>query len=419
MASNWGRVKIKYLAVINPSKGEARMLSPVTEVTFVPMEKVIGIGKIEYDISKTINEVIDGYTFFSDGDIIMAKVTPCFENGNIGIVDKLINGVGFGSTEFHVLRCKNDCYNRFLYYALQVETFKSKAVSEMYGVAGLKRVPTQFISNYKIDIPKVEEQKYISKFLDQKTSEIDDLIADKERLIGLLQEQRQAIITEAVTKGINPDVKMKGSGVGWLGDVPNHWEVKRIKQLFEIVKRLYYKEDRDVLSITQKGLKIKDLQSNDGQHAQTYAGYQLVTVDDFAMNSMDLLTGYIDCSKFEGVTSPDYRVFRFRKNSIQNHNYYKYLFQMCYTNKIFYGFGQGVSTLGRWRLQTEVFLNFLLPQPTKDEQFAIAEFLDCKTKEIEDLIDDTGTQIQNLKKYRQSLISEVVTGKIDVRNYSV
>src|SRR5690606_33652710 len=104
--------------------------------------------------------------------------TPCFENGNIAIVEGLLNGIGFGTTELHVLRCHSNCYNRFLFYYLQSAIFKSKGISEMYGVAGLKRIPTDFILDYKLGIPDYYEQKQIADYLDKITFEIDDLIAD-------------------------------------------------------------------------------------------------------------------------------------------------------------------------------------------------------------------------------------------------
>jgi len=148
--------------------------------------------------------------------------------------------------------------------------------------------------------------------------------------------------------------------------------------------------------------------------AESYANYQVVNVNDFAMNSMDLLTGWVDCSPFEGVTSPDYRVFRFFSNKPQCHAYYKYLFQMCYKRRIFYRLGQGVSNLGRWRLQADQFLNMKLPQPPVHEQEEIAAFLDERTEQINNLIADINSQIEKLKQYRQIVIHDAVTGKIKV-----
>lgn len=200
---HWEVKRIKYLATVNPSKSEVRHLMLEQEVTFIPMEKIIATGKVDYSLTDTIENLISGYTYFRDEDIIMAKVTPCFENGNIAIVEGLLNGIGFGTTELHVLRCNNSCYNRFLFYYLQSDIFKSRSISEMYGVAGLKRIPTDFILNYKLGIPNYEEQKIIANFLDQKTAEIDSLIADIQTQIAKLKEYRQSLIYEAVTGKID------------------------------------------------------------------------------------------------------------------------------------------------------------------------------------------------------------------------
>src|ERR1700681_438760 len=147
----------------------------------------------------------------------------------------------------------------------------------------------------------------------------------------------------------------KDSGVEWLRDVREHWDIRRVRWLCEIKKRIAGELGYDVLSITQQGVRIKDLESNDGQLSMDYSKYQFVEVGDFAMNQMDLLTGYVDVSPVHGVTSPDYRVFTIRDPAIGHHKYLLYLFQMGYKNRIFYAYGQGSSQLGRWRLPTEQF----------------------------------------------------------------
>src|SRR5277367_4484269 len=133
--------------------------------------------------------------------------------------------------------------------------------------------------------------------------------------------------------------RYKDSGVEWLGEVPEHWSIRRMKTLFEIKKRIAGETGYDVLSITQNGIKIKDTESNEGQVAMDYAKYQFVYSGDFAMNHMDLLTGYIDISKIEGVTSPDYRVFSIRNATLCHPSYFLRLFQSAYHLKIFYAFG--------------------------------------------------------------------------------
>lgn len=203
--------------------------------------------------------------------------------------------------------------------------------------------------------------------------------------------------------------KYRDSGVKWLGAVPEHWDTRRIRFLFQIKKRIAGAEGYDVLSITQQGIKVKDIESNDGQLAMDYSKYQFVEIGDFAMNHMDLLTGYVDISNSFGVTSPDYRVFSIKDSHANNDRYFLYVFQNAYKQKIFYAFGQGASHLGRWRLPTEQFRDFVLPLPSLREQSAIASFLGGEIEKIDALTEEQQRLIELLKENRQAVISQAVT----------
>lgn len=207
---------------------------------------------------------------------------------------------------------------------------------------------------------------------------------------------------------------MKDSGIEWIGEIPEHWNVKKIKYIFKIKKDIAGKDGYTVLSITQKGIKPKDLTKNEGQIAESYINYQLVNIGDFAMNHMDLLTGWVDVSQYKGVTSPDYRVFVFLKPDKFSAQYYLYIMQMCYANRIFYSLGQGVSGMGRWRLPADEFLNFLVPIPSLEEQKEIADYLDSKCASIDEIIKKKQQQLEILEEYKKSLIFEYVTGKKEV-----
>lgn len=198
------------------------------------------------------------------------------------------------------------------------------------------------------------------------------------------------------------------SGIPWLGKIPGHWAARKIKTLFRIKKEIAGKEGLNVLSITQQGIKIKDIESNEGQIAQSYTNYQLLEVGEFAMNHMDLLTGWVDISPFNGVTSPDYRVF-VRSEENASSQYLLYALQTCYSRKLFYGLAQGVSSIGRCRLQTSKFKNFVLPFPPVEEQWAIVAYLDKKCAEIEKLISQRMSIIELLKELKQSMIAKAVT----------
>jgi type I restriction enzyme S subunit len=269
------------------------------------------------------------------------------------------------------------------------------------------------INDLVVFYPPLKEQEQIVKYLDEKTSIIDKLISTKQRKIELLKEKRTTLINQFITKGLDPNVKMKDSGVEWIGEIPEHWKMKKLKYIFQIRKRISGELGYDVLSITQKGVRIKDIESGKGQVSLDYTKYQIVEVGDFTMNHMDLLTGFIDISPFKGVTSPDYRVFT-KTDEKSNSRYYLSLFQFGYINKVFYGFGQGSSMLGRWRLPSNEFNNFKLPYPSLEEQNRIVESLDKHIQEIDGLVQLEQNKIELLKEYRQSLISEVITGKIKV-----
>lgn len=344
------------------------------------------------------------------GDILISMM------GTIGKCKVVPKGIERGIMDSHLIRLSFDksiIIPEFVAFLIQ-ESFYIKTQLDLQSKGSIMSgLNSSIIKNLKLILPPLAEQTILLEFIDSKFSRIDYLIDTKQKLINLLEEKRQSIITEAVTKGINPNVKMKDSGVEWIGEIPEHWNVKKIKYKFEIKKIIEPREELTVLSLTQKGLKIKNLTDFSGQHAKSYDKYQRVEINDYVMNGMDLLTGYVDCSKFKGVTSPDYRVFRIRNNA-ECREYYLRYFQMCYSSKIFYGHGQGVSNFGRWRLQTDAFKEFPIPEPPIEEQYKIYEFIDKQEKEIKKLIEITQKQINQLKEYRQSLIYEAVTGKIDV-----
>lgn len=304
---------------------------------------------------------------------------------------------------------------KFIAYLLS-SMYHSGLIYTMFNqTTGIQNLNIPKYITQNIVLPKDNfEQEKITIYLDKKTEKIDSIIKSLEDQKENLEQYKRELIAEVITKGLNNNIPMKDSGVDWIGEVPEHWEVKKIKWIFKILKRQNGRDDRQVLSITQQGIKIKDIENNDGQMAESYENYQLVEPGDFAMNSMDLLTGWIDCSQYEGVTSPDYRVFRLIDINDHNNDFYNYLFQMCYTRRIFYRIGQGVSNLGRWRLQREPFLNMKVPVPPKAEQDNISSFIRIKENKINVIVNEVEKQTEKLKEYRKILIHEAVTGKVKI-----
>ncbi|MGE7599919.1 restriction endonuclease subunit S [Lysinibacillus fusiformis] len=389
----------------------------VEEGIFLVTARNIKQGQINYDLSHEYIKEDDYEEVMRRGkpkigDVLFTTEAPLGEVANI---DREDIALAQRVIKFRALPEMLDNY--YLKYWILSHPFQSNLRTFATGSTA-EGIKASKLSSLQVILPTLTEQRKIVRFLDEKISEINILVENKNNLIILLEQQLQSIITEAVTKGLNPNVKMKNSAVEWIGEIPEHWEVNKIKFKFDIRKVIQPTENPTVLSLTQRGLKIKDLKDFSGQHAESYDKYQKVEIKDYVMNGMDLLTGYVDCSPFEGVTSPDYRVFRIKDNT-ECHDYYLRYFQICYFAKIFYGHGQGVSNFGRWRLQTDVFKDFPIPVPPKVEQFEISEYLKAKENEIDKALDLIRLDIEKLKEYRQALIYEAVTGKIDVRELAL
>ncbi|PZO17248.1 MAG: restriction endonuclease subunit S, partial [Betaproteobacteria bacterium] len=230
-------------------------------------------------------------------------------------------------------------YWNFVHQSIYAIRLNTCSIKQNTGIQNLDT--TQYLDE-RVPTPPLSEQRQIAAYLNRETAKLDELIAKQQKLIKLLQEKRQTVISQTVTKGLDPNAKMKDSGVEWLGEVPQHWNLLRGKSLFKIKKRIAGKLGLEILSITQKGIKVKDTESGGGQLSMDYSKYQLVFPGDFAMNHMDLLTGYVDISKYHGVTSPDYRVFEMKGDQDAFFSkFYKFVLQNCYHEKLFFPFGQG------------------------------------------------------------------------------
>lgn len=380
--------------------------------SFYPVTRIETISSGEINLDKI------GYVAFSKkqyllktGDILVSNINSIKYLGNCAIVRdgyKLYHGM-------NLLRIVPSDYidNGYAYYLFKSNVLKFPMEKYCKPAINQASVSATTIKNFFIPFPALAEQQQIANFLDTKCSEIDATAEDIQKEITLLEDYKKSLVYNVISNGINHSIYSTESDEVW-GNLPQGWKLVDIKYLFDIVKRIAGKEGYDVLSVTQKGLKIKDITSGDGQLADNYCGYQFVYPTDYVMNHMDLLTGWVDCSELFGVTSPDYRVFRLIDRSAHNLVYYEYVMQCCYMNKIFYSLGQGVSNLGRWRLQTSSFNNFKIPVPPKDEQDEIADYLDTKCSEIDSLIADKKRQLDILADYKKSLIYEYVTGKKEV-----
>lgn len=231
--NGWKTIPLRYVCQLNPSI-DFNGFGEDDELTFLPMDRV----KNGYFIpnSGSFGKYASSYNAFEEGDIILAKVTPCFENGNIAIAQGLANGKGFGSSELFVVR-PTKVEQKFLFYYFQSSTFKQLGEASMTGAGGLKRVSPDLLRQHHLPSPSLATQRLIADYLDRETAYIDALVAEKETMLALLEEKRAALISRAVTRGLNPDAPLKPSGLDWLGDIPVHWDMRRIKYVTESLEQ--------------------------------------------------------------------------------------------------------------------------------------------------------------------------------------
>lgn len=225
--TNWPNIPLRYVCELSPPVSFAGMADD-DEITFLPMEK-IKKGRFTQNIDK-LSKYTPSYNAFEEGDILLAKVTPCFENGNIAIAENLVGGRGFGSSELFVVR-PTKVNQKFLFYYFQSSGFKQLGEASMTGAGGLKRVSPDLLRQHHLPLPSAETQYLIADYLDQEIVRIDSLITEKERMFALLEEKRVAFISRIVTHGLDPDTPMKPSDREWFRSIPVHWPVMPIKHL--------------------------------------------------------------------------------------------------------------------------------------------------------------------------------------------
>ena len=405
---DWSIKKLKYYTTTNDEV--------LTENTAPNYEfRYVDIGSV------TLQNGIEHYQGFSfedapsrarrivrTGDVIVSTVRTYLKAVASIRDDKDV----IASTGFAVIRPK-EVDSRFLAYSLAnhyfVETVSSRSVGVSYPAINASEMV-----DIKNVLPPNDVQKCIADYLDRKTAAVDTAISDKEKLIQLLEEQRTSIICSAVTKGIDATTKMKDSGVEWLGEIPAHWQVVPAKALFSQSKETRQDDDIQLTASQKYGIisqeDYMDLQSTKIVLADKgLDDWKHVEPNDFII-SLRSFQGGLEISYVPGCITWHYIVLK-PKDGVEP-EYFKWLFkspryiQALQRTANFIRDGQD--------LRFSNFVQVPLPLIPKDEQKKIAEYLNRKTARIDSIISDVTEQIEKLKEYRQSVISEVVTGKVAV-----
>jgi type I restriction enzyme S subunit len=423
--AGWEVKRLRFMSESNPVPSEVRGLLGETEVSFIPMEAVGEHGGLSLEMTKQLADVKAGYTYFRDGDIVIAKITPCFENGKGALAAGLTNGIAFGTTELHVLRTTEQADRRFMFYVTLSDAFRRLGEADMYGAGGQKRVSESFVRNFSHALPTVPEQRAIAAFLDRETARIDALVAKKEHLIELLQEQRTSLITRAVTKGLDPNVPMKDSGIEWLGEIPTHWELRRIRDIAEALQtgpfgsqlhaNEYVLAGYPVINpanIRDGGLVADQECTVNEATAERLAHHRLQEGDILFARRGELGRCGLTTMREEGwLCGTGCLRLRVHRDAAKP----SFLIRLLSTPGVADWLGLQSIGATMQNLNTSIIGRIPLVVPPAGEQVAIATFLDRETARIDALVSKVFDAIDRLKELRTSLISAAVTGKIDVR----
>ncbi len=424
---HWEVKRLRFVAELNPSKSEIRALDRDIKVSFLPMEAIGDDGSLNLEREKAVGEVETGYTYFRDGDVAVAKITPCYENGKGALMKGLLNGIGFGTTELIVARPKHDQITGAYLHCLFISPdFRKIGESHMYGAGGQKRVPDAFVRDFATAFPPLSEQFHITDFLDRETAKIDGLVAEQRRLIELLKEKRQAVISHAVTKGLNPNAPMKPSGIEWLGEIPAHWKSIPIRFVAKLESGHTPSRQHPEYweNCTVPWFSLADVwQIREGKNDYIYETNEKVSELGLANSSARLLpkgtvmlsrTASVGFSAIMGVamaTTQDFANWICGPQLLPEF--------LLATLRAMGGefrrlmMGSTHNTIYMPDIQS---LRFALPP--RNEQEEIVEYLKQMITEVDALTKEAQRAIDLLQERRTALISAAVTGQIDVRQVS-
>lgn len=418
LPEDWTSRRLRFDVRLNPKKSELDM-KPDEVVSFVSMDAVGEYGGLRLDENRDLADVYEGYTYFADGDLCIAKITPCFENGKGALAEGLTNGVGFGTTELHVVRPGPGIDRRFLFYVTIADDFRKIGESEMYGAGGQKRIDEGFIKDWMPPLPPLATQRHIAQFLDKKTTRIDGLIEKKRALLGRLAEKRQALITRAVTQGLNPDTPMKPSGIDWLGDIPAHWEVLRLKYI--VSEPLAYGANAAAEfdeAEWPRFVRITDVDELGRLRDETFRSLPPEAAEDFLLQPNDILLArsgatvgksFIYKESWGIACYAGYLIRARISNQYDARFFYWFLNSNLYWEWVRSTFIQ--STIQN--ISADRYANLLIAHPSdRNEQERIVNFIENSCAEIGSHWDKISSSVGRLEEYRAALITAAVTGQI-------
>lgn len=396
----WEIDKLKYHLKRNEPRnpGEVVVLSLYRELGVIPKDS-------RDDNHNVTSEDTSKYKYVRPGNFVINKMKAW--QGSVAVSEY----EGIVSPAYFVYEFTDaSFFKRYFHYLLR-SCYKDEFMRLSGGIrVGQWDLPAEALENTPVLIPPMDKQQRIADFLDAKCAEIDALTADIQAQIDTLEQYKRSIITETVTKGLNQNAEMKDSGIEWVGQMPMSWSTVPNKYLMYKIKSICpIYNGENILSLTTNGVIIRDLNGG-GKMPTSFDGYQKIVPGNLLMClfDIDVTPRCIGLIKDFGLTSPAYSQFAMKNGAYAPYYYYYYL-MVDYTKELLH-----MAKNLRHSLTEDQLGAIKAPRPPYDEQIQIAEYLDNKCSEINQVIADKNNQLTTLDKYKKSLIFEYITGKKEV-----
>lgn len=371
-----------------------------------------------------VSDFQKGMTFISKAKNLVSKRTVNSRNWNIVPSGSLVTAkIGEALRQNHRNIVEVDCVidnNCIAFEPQSVEPiffFYLHKLIDFDWFVNPGAVPSISVQKYRsqsVVLPPLPEQRAIAAFLDNKCAAIDEAVRIQQAQIALLQERRQILIQQAVTRGLNPNVPLKDSGIDWIGQIPAHWEVKRSKHLFREVNERSEEGVEELLSVSHTtGVTARSEKNVNMFLAEDYSGSKLCRPDDIVINTMWAWMGALGVSDMTGIVSPSYGVYRSIQKNTFNRHFLEWLLRTVSFIEQYNKISTGLHS-SRLRLYPHMFLGLYIAHPNREEQDVIVDYVLNESEKITTAITLKNSQITALKEYKTVLINAAVTGKIKV-----
>jgi type I restriction enzyme, S subunit len=398
MRNEWTPTILGDVCLIKPPKEEARQrLNASDLVSFVPMNDLnIGTRELSLKQEKHLSEVVGSYTYFAENDVLLAKITPCFENGKLGIARGLTNNVGFGSSEFIVFRSKGTIDPEYLYHYLSQESFRKVGARVMTGAVGHKRVPKEFIENHEISLPPLPEQKRIVAILDEAFEGIDRAVANAEKNLANARELFESYLNKVFTE--------KGDG----------WVEKKLSDLCSITSKLVDPREQEyidlphlgagnIVSMTGEIIKVKTAREEGLKSGKFVFDKEMVLYSKIRPYLMKACR-----PDFVGLCSADIYPLSPKPKLLNRNFLYHLLMSKHFTDYAV----AGSARAGMPKVNRDHLFNYRVYLPNISQQKRIAKKLDDQSGEVRRLESIYQRKLTCLAELKQSILQKAFSGEL-------